>query len=268
MVDSIKHANIEITNQCNQKCFYCFNNSGQARKDELSLDTWLEVLNIMKNWGLSSILVTGGEPFIRPGIMDFIGEVQAMGIETSILSNGYKIPEFTRTHRDVLKKLKVAQISLDAMNPNLHDARRGVSGAWKQATDAIKTLNCLGIPIEISCTVSDENIDEVKKVGEYCKSIGAKLLIRSLVNVGRAVSVATSDCINNKLKPIVNSLTAEGIECVSDAFFYNPAYGSIDNDALEKGVVTIQANGAFRVGPIAVCGISSTNTALALLKVA
>ena len=48
MADSIKHANIGITNQCNQKCFYCFSNSGQARKDELSLDTWLEVLNIMK----------------------------------------------------------------------------------------------------------------------------------------------------------------------------------------------------------------------------
>jgi len=268
MVDFVRHANIEITNQCNQKCFYCFNNSGEAKKDELALDTWLKVLQIMKKWGLKSILVTGGEPFMRPGIMEFFAGAQALGLETSVLSNGFKIPEFAQTHKEIVKRLKVAQISLDAMNPNLHNKRRGVSGAWKQATDAIKTLNCLGVPIEISCTVSDENVNELKNIAMYCKAIDAKLLVRSLVNVGRAVSVVTSDWIKNKLKSIVNSLTAEGIECVSDSFFYNPAYDSVDNDALEEGVVTIRANGTFRAGPIAICGISKTHTAIDLLEVA
>lgn len=268
MANSIKHANIEITNECNQKCFYCFNNSGETKKDELALDTWLEVLKVMKEWGLKSILVTGGEPFIRPGIMEFLAKTQNMGLETSVLSNGFEIPEFALTYEDTLKKLKVAQISLDAMNPNLHDARRGVPGAWKQAIDAIKTLADLKVPIEISCTVSDENINEAKKIGKYCKTIEAKLMIRSLVNVGRAASVPISNYTDNIISFIVDGLTAEGVNCVDDSFFYNPAHDCIDSNALEQGIITMCSNGTFRAGPITVCGISKVNTVLALLGAA
>ncbi len=268
MSDSIKHVNIEITNQCNQKCFYCFNDSGDAKNNELALDTWIEVLRHMKEWGLKSILVTGGEPFMRPGIMDFLRESQSLGLETSVLSNGFKVYEFAQTHKEVIKRLKVAQISLDSMVPTLHDARRGVSGAWRQAIQAIETLSDFEVPVEISCTVSDENINEVKKVGEYCKLIGAKLLVRSLITIGRAVSNKTTDCIDDRLCNMVRDFALDGINCICDSFFYNPANDCIDNNALDEGIVTMRADGTFRAGPISICGILNTDTVLALLEVA
>lgn len=219
----------------------------------------------MKGWGLKSVLITGGEPFIRTGIMDFLSEAQSIGLETSVLSNGLKVSEFARTHRGVMEHLKVAQISLDAMTPWLHDARRGVSGAWEQATDAIKVLNHLGVPIEISCTVSEDNVKELPAINDYCQSIGANLLIRSIRPIGRASITKVPPGYLRRLTDIIG---LHNIDYTCDQFLYVPVSNQFDSKALKKHIITIEANGRLRCGSISICGISEVKNVYKLLEVA
>jgi len=270
MVNAIRHLNIEIARKCNQRCFYCFNNSGEAnRAEQLSFSTWMNILAMMRQWALRSILVTGGEPFIWPKIIDLLYGAQELGLETSVLSNGFRVPKLAQEHSDVFRRLTVAQISLDSMNPVIHDVRRGIKGAWQDAVDAIECLHKFNVPVEISCTVSDGNLEELIAVGEYTKSVGAKLLIRPLAKVGRASTTYLSPSFRLRLNLVLELLrVTHGVEIVTDRFLYAPITNEIDIDALQNGILTIEPSGKFRYSFLSIGDGLTVYNAIELLKAA
>jgi MoaA/NifB/PqqE/SkfB family radical SAM enzyme len=269
MIGSIKHLNIEVTKLCNQKCVYCFNDSGYHAKGEtLALKTWIEVLSALKGRGLESILITGGEPFIWPKTIDLFRAAQEMELETSVLSNGLNVPKLVQSHADVLRKLQVAQISLDAMDPELHDARRGLKGAWRQATDAIGAFQSLQVPVEVSCTVSDENLDELEGLGEFCRSIGAALLIRPMAIMGRASNARISVVNQERLRSVLGRMNENGVSLVRDRFVYAPDMKGLSEDGRKLDNVTVEADGKFRSGSLQSCGESPVMFVTDLIKVA
>lgn len=243
-VEEIEHLNIEITRGCNQRCFYCFNDSGDCLKNELPLRTWLTILKQLKLKGLKSVLVTGGEPFTRLGIMDFLKKVQDLGIETSILSNGYKVQEYAITCESVFKNIVVAQISLDSMNPETHDKRRGEPGAWKQAIDAIQSLKNLGVSIEISCVTSEDNLSNVYALVEYCRAIGALLILRPLTAIGRGSSCirhSKNAILANKIKQLEKKYDKI---ITGDRFQYVPQ-PDLHNNRID-GIVTMTPTASYQ----------------------
>lgn len=269
MIRPIKHLNIEVTKLCNQKCFYCFNDSGYHAKGEtLALSTWVDVLVALKARGLESILVTGGEPFIWPSTIDLLRAAQHMELETSVLSNGLNVPVLVTKHADVFGKLEVAQISLDAMNPDLHDARRGLEGAWQQAIDAIEAFRDLQVPVEVSCTVSDENLDELEAMGNFCQSIGAALLVRPMAAIGRAYDSQNAVVDQQRLRAVLDRMGKKGITIVRDRFAYAPDMEGMNNEACKNDVVTVEADGKFRSGSLQICGASPSMCVTDLLVVA
>ena len=201
MFKKLEHVNIEITKSCNQKCFYCFNNSGKGSKcEEISTQTWLEFLKNLKKIGLKSVLFTGGEPFIFTEIIQLLNGSIKLELETNILSNGYNIPYFVKKYPNILKQLNLAQISLDSMQPSKHDARRGLTGAWKSAISAISALQSLGVTIEISSTIDNKNADDIYDLVEFSNKIKAKLILRPVLNLGRAKGLNLNEQILNRIK--------------------------------------------------------------------
>ena len=76
----IRHLNIEVTKRCNQRCFYCFNDSGiGSPASELTPEKWLNVLHAQSR-GLESVHLTGGEPFSYPGAIDILVGVPQLGL--------------------------------------------------------------------------------------------------------------------------------------------------------------------------------------------
>ena len=241
---NIRHANIEVTSQCNQNCFYCFNNSGtEKQSSQMTFANWMVLLESLQQDGLKSILVTGGEPFLWSHTIDLLRSAQAMDIETSVLSNGFRIPELAGVYPDAFRKLTVAQISLDAMNPSLHDVRRGSNGAWQQAIKSIDVLRSMHVPVEISCTVSDENIEELVAIGGYSKSVGASLLVRPLSITGRAKNFKQSSFFRVRLKAAMDKLKVAGVDVVNDRYMYVPLDTKISPAFLESDILTITPNG-------------------------
>ena len=61
---------IEVTTACNLRCIHCYASAGQASTHELSNKEIIELLS--KNPSINHVIITGGEPFMRMGIMDLL----------------------------------------------------------------------------------------------------------------------------------------------------------------------------------------------------
>lgn len=183
---NIRHINIEVTKTCNQRCFYCFNNSQSSiSNNALSVEEWSTLLEKAKDNGLKSVHLTGGEPFAYKRAIELINRCVDIGLETSILSNGLKIKNLSDKYPKIFSQLILAQISLDSLDQNLHNKRRGYHRAYTDAVSAIRSLHKLKVPIEISMSVDYQNINEINLMKDFAKQFSARLILRPLVQKGR-----------------------------------------------------------------------------------
>ena len=129
-----------ISRACNLKCVHCYNDSGSGRaSDELTTDEARVVLDDLSEFGIPSVLFSGGEPLMRHDIFELIGYAVEKGLRAVISTNGTLITP------DIAKKIKqnsvsYVGISLDGIGP-INDQFRGVEGAFERAVAGIR--NCI-----------------------------------------------------------------------------------------------------------------------------
>lgn len=248
MDSRIRHLNIEVTKRCNQRCFYCFNNSGLgAPSRELPVDHWLCIVRSLQQRGLESIHLTGGEPFAYKHAVELLAGAQSLGLCTSILSNGLRVPELSTAFPQVFRKLTVAQISLDSMNEQTHNARRGYPKAWQDAVSAIRALREIEVPVEVSCVVSQTNLGDLQMVAEFCEEVNAGLIIRPMIPAGRASSVTMPESFSEQLEICVHSLLENcGVQIVSDRFYYVADERNVPSVDSPDDIYTAHSDGRLR----------------------
>ena len=96
---------IRVTNKCNLKCPYCYTQDNNLKKD-MSDDEIKSLINICDKEGALNITWTGGEPFARKKMCEFINIAYKMGINQTVLTNG------TLLTADILKSLPTDNITL------------------------------------------------------------------------------------------------------------------------------------------------------------
>lgn len=112
---------VSVTDKCNLNCFYCNPDSVQGKLAKNEILSYSELLRIIrlfvKEFGFKKIRLTGGEPFARKGIMDFISQLSEIKKEypftLGITTNGVLLNDKVK----LLKELEVdyLNISLDSL---------------------------------------------------------------------------------------------------------------------------------------------------------
>ena len=160
----INYVRLAVTDRCNLRCFYCMPEEGIKYVDKSDLLTFEEMERIMKvlvSLGINKVRITGGEPFVRRDLPDFIKVLSAMkGLDQiNITTNG------TTTARLVpkLKEMGVhsVNLSLDTLDRNrFHKiTRRDVFDKVMETFDA---LLYYGIKTKINAVVMhDQNIEDI-----------------------------------------------------------------------------------------------------------
>ena len=115
----INYLRISVTDRCNLRCTYCMPEEGIPlipHKEILSYEELLRVIRIFAEEGISKVRLTGGEPLVRKGIVDFITHISDIKEiqDLSLTTNGILLKE----HAQGLKGagLKRVNISLDSLN--------------------------------------------------------------------------------------------------------------------------------------------------------
>jgi cyclic pyranopterin phosphate synthase len=111
---------ISVTDRCNLACVYCKSVDSQdyfPHGDLLTWDEFLRVARVLAGLGIRKVRVTGGEPLLRPGIIDFVarlGQIEGLD-DIAITTNGYLLPEMA-TSLAAAGAPRVT-VSLDSMDP-------------------------------------------------------------------------------------------------------------------------------------------------------
>jgi cyclic pyranopterin phosphate synthase len=117
---TIHDLRISVTDRCNFSCVYCKSADPKnyfPHRDLLTWDEFLRLSRVLAGMGIRKVRVTGGEPLLRAGVIDFIARLQMIeGLEDiAITTNGYLLPEMARDLAAAGSPR--VTVSLDSMNP-------------------------------------------------------------------------------------------------------------------------------------------------------
>ena len=143
----VDYLRISVTDRCNERCLYCLPehySDWLPRADVLRDDELLAVAQTAVSLGFKKFRVTGGEPLVRPGVVDFIRRLIALpGVESvQLTTNGTRLPQLAQPLFDA--GLRRINISLDALNPKLYHTITG--GELQPVLDGIKLVKQIGFP--------------------------------------------------------------------------------------------------------------------------
>jgi GTP 3',8-cyclase len=75
---AITDLRISITDRCNYKCVYCRTGNEGAFYGELPFPDYLRMARVLVSLGVTKVRITGGEPLLRRGVVDFVSELRKL----------------------------------------------------------------------------------------------------------------------------------------------------------------------------------------------
>jgi len=164
---SINYLRLSVTDRCNLRCRYCMPVQGMVKvghDDILSYEELLLIARTAVAIGVEKIRVTGGEPLVRRGIIDFLRQLAAIpGLQRLVVTtNGVLLPEMALQLHDA--GVESLNISLDSLRPeNFAAITRG--GDLRQVLDGIAAAESAGfrfikINVVVMRGVNDDELEE------------------------------------------------------------------------------------------------------------
>ena len=160
------------TNACNMYCDHCYREAGCKAEEELSTSEAKTMLEQIARAGFKIMIFSGGEPLLRPDILELVAYATKLGLRPVFGTNG------TLITLDMAHKLKAAGamgmgISLDSMDAKKHNEFRKFPNAWEGAVQGMKNCREAGLPFQIHTTVMDWNSHELEAMTDFAVELGA-----------------------------------------------------------------------------------------------
>ena len=175
---------IHPTRLCNLLCRHCYSDSGPTQRGAIEPGVLAAVVGDAAGLGYSTLAVSGGEPFLYPGLAAVLASAKARGMTATVTTNGTVLTE--RRVDQVAGLVDLLAVSLDGM-PASHDEMRGSPRAFETMAARLDLVRRAGIPFGFIFTLTLHNVHELAWVAEFAESQGARLLqIHPLEEAGRA----------------------------------------------------------------------------------
>ncbi|HXZ19394.1 MAG TPA: GTP 3',8-cyclase MoaA [Candidatus Acidoferrales bacterium] len=171
----ITDVRISVTDRCNFRCVYCRSADPENYRPEEELLNWDElvrVARVLHELGLEKVRVTGGEPMVRPGVVDFISRLRDIGYhDLSMTTNGQVLAE--SCERLVTAGLHRINISLDSLDAEKFE-RVTHTRKFQAVMDGIHAAQASSLrPVKVNAVlVRGLNDDEVEAFAGLARSSG------------------------------------------------------------------------------------------------
>jgi radical SAM protein with 4Fe4S-binding SPASM domain len=158
---------LEITTQCNLKCLHCYNEGNMT--EELPASFWKGVIDQIVEEGCLFLLITGGDPLIRPDFLEIYEHARKRGVIVTIFSNGTLI---NKDHLKLFKELPPAliEITLYGIKEETYEKITGVKGSFKMCMEGIDMLTEAGLHIRLKTVILQENMEEFQEIRKFARN--------------------------------------------------------------------------------------------------
>ncbi|MBA7505612.1 Antilisterial bacteriocin subtilosin biosynthesis protein AlbA [subsurface metagenome] len=187
-----------ITTKCNLTCKHCYSESvDQAAPDELSTEEALRLMDDLSKWGISLLVIDGGEPLCREDMLDVVKYASSKGIRTTLGSNGTLIDK-AMARKMLDAGIKSVAISVDGADAQTHDSFRGISGAFAQTLKGVEACRKANLAFQFNMVIRKETLSQLEDMLYMAVDYGAGAAeFFDLVAAGRA----KEECQEQVLSP-------------------------------------------------------------------
>jgi radical SAM protein with 4Fe4S-binding SPASM domain len=173
---------IDVTSRCNLKCAHCYI-AGTPFEGELTYAEVCHIFDQMAEAGCLWLLITGGEPLLRPDFADIYRYAKRKGFIITLFTNGTLL---TPRLADLMKEERPhwIEISLYGMTAATYERVTGVPGSFERCRRGIELLMERRLPLRlktIAMTLNKHEIDDMKR---YARSLGVEFRFDPLINPG------------------------------------------------------------------------------------
>ena len=149
-----------LIRRCNLTCKHCYSISADTNfPGELTTEQIYTVMDDLKDFRVPVLILSGGEPLLRPDIYDIAKRAKAKGFYVGLSSNGTLIDE-SNIDRIAECDFNYVGVSLDGLGAT-HDKFRRLEGAFEKSLHGIRLCRDLGLKIGVRFTMTQDNAHDL-----------------------------------------------------------------------------------------------------------
>ena len=173
---------ISITDRCNYKCVYCRTGNEGALYGDLPFADYLRMARVLVGLGVTKIRLTGGEPLLRKGVVNFVrdlarlrtptGNTGGEPLDIALTTNGHLLADLAQPLKDA--GLTRVTVSMDAVDPDRFARITRVSNGYDHVLAGIRAARRAGLwPLKVNCVLMrDFNEDQIIPFGMFAREEG------------------------------------------------------------------------------------------------
>ncbi|MBU0594026.1 MAG: heme d1 biosynthesis radical SAM protein NirJ [Gammaproteobacteria bacterium] len=195
-----------LIRRCNLTCKHCYSIS--ADKDfpgELSTQEVFGVMDDLKRFRVPVLILSGGEPLLRPDIFDISRRAKEKGFYVGLSSNGTLINE-SNIEEIASIGYDYVGVSLDGIQAT-HDKFRRMAGAFDKSMHGIRLCKQRGIKVGIRFTLTQDNAHDLPALLQLMEDEGLdKFYLSHLNYAGRGNKNRKDDAFHQTTRQAMDLL--------------------------------------------------------------
>jgi len=175
---AITDLRISVTDRCNYKCVYCRTGNEGALYGDLPFADYLRMARVLTGLGIQKVRVTGGEPLLRKGVVDFVRDLAKLRtahgeeLDIALTTNGHLLADMAQSLKDA--GLRRVTVSMDAVDPERFARITRVPDGYDNVLAGIRASRRVGLwPVKVNCVLMRGfNEDQVVAFGKFAREEG------------------------------------------------------------------------------------------------
>lgn len=214
------------SSRCNFSCVFCHREGVYENPEKLMTAEEIErVVRVLTRFGVDSVKLTGGEPMLRPDVLEVVERLGGLGLrDLSMTTNGTRLPGLARELRE--RGLRRVNISLHSVDPRKfcwitgHDEKAGAR-RFQYVVNAVRAALEAGLkPVKLNVVVmKGVNEDEVDGLIGFARELGGgEDLILQLIELVPEGSASNPEFFNRyfySLRDVEKRLEKEAVKVVT-----------------------------------------------------
>ena len=187
---NIEYVRISITDLCNLRCRYCMPEAGVKKLrhgDVLTYEEILRVVRALAQLGIRKVRLTGGEPLLRPGIVDFVRRIKGVqGIEhVAMTTNGVLLSSMAEQLKEA--GLDSVNVSVDTLREDafVFLTRRALLPSVQEGLEALFSAGFADV--KLNCVpIAGVNEEDIVYLAGLARQYDVKVRFIELMPIGCA----------------------------------------------------------------------------------